>query len=686
MRKPIATLLCILISTFLGQAQFLEKKWDHTYGGSGSDRTTGIIETSDGGFLVAGHSNSDSSFDVSETSRGGNDYWVVRTDSLGNKLWDKRFGGSIEENLWYIDETSDGGFVLGGFTASDSSGDISEPSKGSLDFWVVRIDASGNKIWDRRYGGSDYDWLNCVKQASDGGFILGGLTFSPVSGDVTDTSRGGEDFWFVKTDSAGNVLWDKRYGGNFADAIYDMEETPDGGYILGGRTSSDASGDVSQPNRGEADYWAVKTDAVGNLVWERRFGGTDKEEFYSLDLTSDGGYILGGNTLSDSSFEISEATRDTSLLLDNRGDNWLVKIDSLGNIQWDKRYGGVWVEDDFGYVTQTPDGGYFFGCASYSNISGEKSENNFGREQTWIVKIDSAGNKLWDKTIFNEGEEESGFTLYTMDGCYVVCNRSEGDSTGYKTENARGNYDYWFIKFCETAIPQLPVANFQASNPVICQSGCLSFYNLSMNSGTFQWEFPGASPSSSSSPFPQDICYSDTGHYDVTLIAFSPQGNDTITIQDAVYIAPLPDFTIVRIGDTLFAPNGFASYQWFMGSNALPGEDDYFYVATVSGTYSVQLADGFGCASADTISIINVGVPMISARYELSVFPNPTTGQLNVRSQKIQSGEGKIYDLSGRIMNEVRWSSGVPIDVSALHPGIYLLEISGGYYTRFVVQ
>jgi hypothetical protein len=219
MKKQFLILVSALFISQISFAQInLAKQWDHAFGGSDVEILTALIHTSDGGFLLGGFSKSDTSGEVSEVTRGGRDYWIVKTDSNGNKLWDKRFGGSFEERMYSADETFDGGYILAGFTGSDNlSGDVTDPSRGSVDYWIIKINSTGTKLWDKRYGGNNLDNLSYIQQTADSGFILGGFTLSDSTGEVTSNSKGGEDYWLVKTDKLGNKQWDKRFGGNSND-------------------------------------------------------------------------------------------------------------------------------------------------------------------------------------------------------------------------------------------------------------------------------------------------------------------------------------------------------------------------------------------------------------------------------------------------------------------------------------
>ncbi len=200
--------------------------------------------------------------DKTEGGRGGYDYWVVKIDANGVKQWDKRFGGTNDDYLYSLQQTTDGGYILGGESYSGNNGDRTEVNYGLTDYWLVKIDANGVKQWDKSFGGSDYDGLRSLHQTTDGGYILGGYSISDISGDKTQSSRGSDDFWIVKIDINGIKQWNARFGGDRSEAIFSLEQTTDGGYILGGYSSSDIGGDKTQKNWGTSlysyDYWVVK--------------------------------------------------------------------------------------------------------------------------------------------------------------------------------------------------------------------------------------------------------------------------------------------------------------------------------------------------------------------------------------------------------------------------------------------
>jgi hypothetical protein len=441
----------------------LVKQWDKRFGGIADDYLHSFHQTSDSGFMMGGFSFSGISGDKTQATLGHSDYWIVKTDLSGNKQWDKNFGGTDYDYLYSIEQTADGGYILGGYSKSGISGDKTQAnwdaSGFTNDYWIVKTDSLGNKQWDKDLGGTNDDRLYSLQQTSDGGFILGGYSESGISGDKTqanwNASGNSADFWIVKIDSAGNKQWDKDFGGTSDDVLYSIQQTADGGYIFGGYSWSGISGDKTQAAWGLMDYWIVKTDSLCNKQWDKNFGGTNGDYLFSIKQTADRRYILGG-------WSNSGINGDKTHASWGGADYWIIKTDSLGNKQWDKDFGGINDDElDFGNVTQTSDDGYLLCGTSYSAISGDKTENNLGGEQGWIVKTDSLGIKQWDKTIFTNAHDETYLAIQTNDGCYAIAGYTYAGIAGYKTQSSWNNSnDYWLIKFCDstltTSITQLP--------------------------------------------------------------------------------------------------------------------------------------------------------------------------------------------------------------------------------------
>ena len=442
--------LCILIfNAFFSSAQNpLVKQWDYRFGGTDEESLFSFLQTNDGGYLLAGYSLSGISGDKTEASWGSTDFWILKTDAAGSALWDKRYGGTDDERLYAAKQTIDGGYLLAGYSNSGIGGDKTETSRGSTDYWMVKVDPSGTKQWDKRFGGIDYEFINTVVQTDEGGYLAGGQSASGISGDRTQSCWGGSDYWIVKTDAAGIKQWDKRFGGTDDDVLNTILPAGDGGYFLCGTSLSGANGDKAEPSWGMFDYWVVKINSAGTIQWEKRYGGTAWDILSDAVRTPDGGCLLAGRSTSDTGGDRTQPSWGSF-------DYWVLKIDSLGNLQWDKRYGGA----GYDYLCSaklTSDKGFILTGYSGSGISGDKTENNLGPNQMWTVKIDSTGNVQWDKTILTSLSTDQCLPLQAMDGCYLFAGFTNSGTGGDKTQpnwdGTLNSKDYWLIKFCDSTL------------------------------------------------------------------------------------------------------------------------------------------------------------------------------------------------------------------------------------------
>jgi hypothetical protein len=242
------------------------KIWAKTYGGTSDDTASSVQQTSDGGYIVVGYTRS--------FGAGDFDIFLIKTDANGNVQWAKTYGGKSFEEAFSVQQTSDGGYILAGRTYSFGAG--------GYDVLLIKTDANGNIQWAKTYGGANHDWTYSVQQTSDGGYIVAGYTAS--------FGAGWGDIFLIKTDANGNIQWAKTYGETDGDEAYSVRQTSDGGYIVAGTTWSFGAG--------WGDIFLIKMDANGNIQWAKTYGGTDYDWAYSVQQTSDGGYIVAGWTSS----------------------------------------------------------------------------------------------------------------------------------------------------------------------------------------------------------------------------------------------------------------------------------------------------------------------------------------------------------------------------------------------------
>lgn len=365
MRTTTLILTILFFSIAISNAQ-PAVEWKKCYGGSNTDGFFDIKNTSDGGYVAAGYARSTDG-DVAG-NKGYIDCWVVKLDASGNIQWQKCLGGSLGEWVAAINQTTDGGYIIAGYSYS-SDGDITGHHGDfyETDVWVVKLDASGNMQWQNSMGGTDDDYAEDVKQTPDGGYIVAGSAYS-TDGDISNPWWSSYDFWIVKLDDLGNIQWEKTLGGEYWDQSFEIHLTADGGYIAGGATDYSI-------NRG-VDIWVVKMDSTGNIQWENNYGGTESDWAYSLKPALDGGYIVVGKTRSTNG-DVSGAH--------GAEDGWIVKLDNAGNLLWQKAIGGTNIEE-LQDVEVTSDGGYIVTGTTLSK-DGDVSNNTFNGSNIWVVKL-----------------------------------------------------------------------------------------------------------------------------------------------------------------------------------------------------------------------------------------------------------------------------------------------------------
>jgi hypothetical protein len=394
------------------------KQWDKTFGGSGNDAGYAVIQANDGGFVIAGSTTS--------YGAGGTDAWLIKTDSNGNKLWDKTFGGAGNDVARSVARTFDGGYILGGYTNSYGAG--------NYDFWLIKTDSNGSKIWDKTFGGSGDDERESVTQATDGGYVIVGYSYSLGSEGICTT-------WLIKTDSGGNKLWDKTYSGPRYTKGLSVIQSTDGGYVL---TENDDTGIDGLTK-------AIKTDNSGNIQWTTIV--SSRTIFESIFRAVDGTYIIPGFK------NITVGSPWGNQL-------FLSKLDNSGNIIWSKEslsdiYTNIYFYQGAS-VIQDYDGGYVI-AGSVVNRLGTS-----GKDYR-LIKTDSNGNLLWDKSFDGLQDDIASSIILTSDGSYVIA----GTTSSY----GAGGSDIWLVKVGQVSSP--PTAPIPISPP----DGA----NISGTSITFQW-------------------------------------------------------------------------------------------------------------------------------------------------------------------------------------------------------
>lgn len=435
LNTPISAIL--LFITYFACAQAPGIEWQNTIGGTGYDDLRNISITSDGGYIVSANSDSNISGDKTENSQGGKDIWILKLDANGGIEWQNTIGATGYDFVAEIQQTTDGGYIIGGSSNSMSSEDKSEDQIGAFDFWVIKLDNTGNITWENTIGGTGEDDLYTIVQTPDGGYILGGISTSNISVDKSEPSFGSTDYWLIKIDDAGNIQWQKTIGGSGAEDLLQILITGDGGYLLGGHSGSGISGLKSEPCFGGEDYWIVKTDPLGNIEWQNTIGGNAGDYFTSMVPASDGGYLLGGYSSSGISGDKTETSMDD--------DYWIVKINDAGNIEWQNTIGGA-RGDILNSIVAVDASGYLLGGTSLSGISGDKSENRIGNQDWWSMEIDLSGNIIWQNTLGGIQSDYLNSVQHTGGNTFLLGGISTSGVSGDKNEPVIGGTDFWIAQ------------------------------------------------------------------------------------------------------------------------------------------------------------------------------------------------------------------------------------------------
>lgn len=443
----------------------LTLEWDKTYGGTGYEEMGSAILTNDGGYLFGGITTSrtpafevsTNTFDAVDFPEPTGDYWIVKTDGAGNVTWDGRYGGPLQDRLWSIVQTPDGGYLLGGESISGVGGSRTWPQRGGHDYWVVKIDANGNKEWDRAYGGSGDDKLRKIVQLPNGQYWLTGTSNSPASFEKSTNAHDAfGDFWCIRIDENGLPLADFTIGGDGLDEIYDAVLMNDGNILLAGPTRSNPSFEKTAPFYGLNDVWLVKCSISGIILWDASFGGNKEDLPQRICKSSDGTYFSIGQSTSDKMSGNKTAEHFGS------DDVWLVKFadgPTGPNKLWDMAFGGN--STDIGYcVAETPLGNLQVIGESTSQPDGvNKTASVIGGKDYWFLMLDKDGNRLWDETLGGVFDDGAKYVLPAHDYGIILAGISNSDiNPPYKSDDARGNNtnDLYVIRTgCAFPPPQL---------------------------------------------------------------------------------------------------------------------------------------------------------------------------------------------------------------------------------------
>ena len=585
-------------------------------GGTGTDVGNKIIRSMDGGYIIVG-STSSNNCDVS-FNHGANDFWLVKTDMGGIPLWQKTFGGTGNDFATSVIELSNNQIIVSGYTFSNN-GDVSG-NHGLSDVWLIKISATGNLIWKKTYGGSSYDICYSMTLA-DSGYVLAGSS-SSNNGNVSG-NHGAKDFWVIKTDTSGNLQWQKSLGGSANDECYVVKATSDGGYIAAGYSASN-DGDVTG-NHGGYDYWVVKLNEAGTMLWQKSLGGLLNDAALAALESTSGKLMIGGYTGS-----------NDGDVTGNHGANdyWMVWLSPQdGTLLSQHAYGGSNSDILFDFIP-TADNGFILGGGSNSTDFDVKG--NHGGEDYWLAKTDSIGTIIWSRSYGGSLDERATSLVQTDDGGFT--------ETGYTYSNdadangQHGGADVWFLKLsCLT-----PVSDFQLPSDTICINATANFINTSIHAAESKWQLDDVDLSTNTDETYQ---FTALGTYKVTLISYTCYAVDTLSKFITVVDYPTPVIAsdqpyICSVGAATLSTGYADSYAWSNGgtTSSIQVNSGGVYTVTVtahgcssSASYSLnQFADPSFNLGTDSILCIGSSILILEAPqgYQSYVWQDNSTNSM----------------------------------------------------------
>ena len=389
-----------------------------TFGGSKNDVAKSVVSTVDGGFAVLGYTQSLDG-DITDKATENYDFWMLKFDSEAQLEWNKTYGGSGDERGRSLIETSDGGYALLGYSDS-SDGDVSS-NNGNRDFWLVKINASGVLSWQKSFGYEGEDEGVSIIETSDNHLMLSGVLDVTASGGEGNQGRfstrhAGGDYWAIKITPTGDIVWSRFYGGTFTDSPTGIKETLNDGLIsVGGSDSNDV--DISN-NKGSYDFWIVKSNLNGDIVWEKSFGGSEIDEARDIISDGNGNHIVVGDTRSN----------DQDVAFNNgAADLWVIKVSNSGELLWNTSIGGS--NFDVARSISTTFNNEFIIAGSSRSSNGDVSKNQ-GQNDAWVLRLDNSGQLLWETTIGGSEIDFSYDAVQINNGTIVAVgetNSSNGD-------------------------------------------------------------------------------------------------------------------------------------------------------------------------------------------------------------------------------------------------------------------
>lgn len=631
----------------------------------------------------------------------------------------RTFGGTDYESAPTLVATADGGYIMS--CRSPSSNGQVTGNKGADDIWVVKLNADLSMAWQKSYGGSGYDVAPSIVQTTDGGYIIGASSTSN-DGDVTGHHGDTEtlDIWIFKINSTGVLQWQKSLGSNSLDYLSSIRATPDGGCVAIGYVL-EASGDVAEVH-GEGDIWSIKLSSSGLLEWQETHGGLGDERGYSINLTPDGGYIIGGMSGSTEPGYGNHIIPGTETLF---YDAYVCKLNASGKEEWRKLYGG-YAGDEIREVLPLPDGSYMaIGRTNSTNgdvVGDLHGASMYGTTDLWLLRLSNTGGITWQRGYGGKHADLGSAIRATPDNGFVVlgwtypydenynATPNDGDLTGTPNHGAEreysGNADVWVFKINAAGqilwqktlggsnedYPKTDDLSGDAGLALSPEGGVVfaavagsNDFDVSGSHGGDDIWVVKLSPCPSYSSVTASVCqggsYSFNGQqlnaagvYKSTL-ANSTGCDSIVTLTLNVFALDKP--VIVKNTNNLVA-SGYSSYQWYLDDNLIAGATDSSYSYNSSGNYTVRVTNANGCGAVS--DVVNIPANGSVAQEGAMVVPNPAKDFVTIRfPNAIASFYISIVNMEGKKIGLQSFANtnSPRLDVRKLPAGVYLLRLFG---------
>lgn len=600
--------------------------WEKSYGGIHAEYLLDAQPTADYGFILAGSSLSGKTGNKNQPNAGDMDYWVWKMDESGELDWQKSFGGSGSDLLQSIRLTNDGGFILGGVSNSPNGKQKNDDCRGGDDFWVIKLDAKGGEQWQRTIGGNGQEKLQSVIPTKDGGYVLGGTSSSGQSHEKTQDSFGNVDYWVVKLNKDGEIEWQQAFGGIYLDNLRSIEQTQDNGYIVGGYSNSTATGNKSDKNSGSGDFWVLKLDNKGEIQWQKTLGGSQDDQLYVVHQAYDGNYLVAGNS---NSMVSNNKTAGNS----NGADFWVIKLDTDGNNIWQETY-NIGKADILTSLVENKDHTLLLAGFAQTEISGtQKKKDDRDINDYVVIKTNERGEEIWRKSIGSDGEDILKKAIETRDGGYLLAGMSNPTQSGNPSQK-------------NTSSKTAPVTAGNNNNKSNKQSqNAADTFNESMKELT-----------------------------DEANQALREQtGKLTKEINDA--IGPDKDSGL-QYG--LNAPNSSIKNPMQTGTGDAKGIENLL-AGQGRGPIlpaSREKSKSYGKKDFWVVKLKDKDKPQ-NAKSTIEAIPNPANSFTNIIvGYDVQGGTATVVDLAGHVLDSVQvMGRTVPIDMSSYPEGIYIVNI-----------